>query len=488
MIGDQPLVLPNYSGIESYNDSHGIINGLWEVNGSDDAQLTVAKDLQLQSKDILSDSMITISPDGTEGLTIGMEEGTMTIGSTQTNLAFNDNLVANFLPSSLGVSGLGWGVIWLRDRVDLTEASNGAGIFPIVKFSTKSGGGSENLGPFPSGINKSTGNEFYNMWGNSTGFTIFGGGVNEDNYRRFRITSNGKHYWGAGNAAVDWTFARGGTTWCKFEQDLNDDVGIGIDNQNAGAGANSQVRFLNQGTSKWSIGNDAGNTNALTIANGFRMAGNEVWWIDHAAGHVHRPSDIKNYWGDNDEVYIEHTLGGMSTVSTESISESATNYIFTSSSGTDPQLRWQQNHNGNLGISLRTVHNSASPAAFDIIWKHDIRGKDDESAEISYGFIQTSITDPDGDDPTAEHHMQFNEVTIGDGTNDTVFASNGDLSFAGTAGFYPRRIRQAAIPAAGAGATQIDTGEMLIWEDSDDDSVHLVYNDTTAGIKSIALS
>ena len=54
-------------------------------------------------------------------------------------------------------------------------------------------------------------------------------------------------------------------------------------------------------------------------------------------------------------------------------------------------------------------------------------------------------------------------------------------------GFYPRRITQATIPAAGTGATQIDTAEFMVWRDSDDGVVYLVYNDTTSGIKSIAL-
>jgi len=82
-----------------------------------------------------------------------------------------------------------------------------------------------------------------------------------------------------------------------------------------------------------------------------------------------------------------------------------------------------------------------------------------------------------------------NSLTIGDGgtTNYANYASNGDLSFAGSAGFYPRRISQATIPAAGTGATQIDTGEVAIWHDSDDNEVFLIYNDATEGVKTIEL-
>ncbi len=83
-----------------------------------------------------------------------------------------------------------------------------------------------------------------------------------------------------------------------------------------------------------------------------------------------------------------------------------------------------------------------------------------------------------------------NTTKIGDPSNGnhTQISSLGDLSFAGNAGFYPRRIRQASIPAVGSGTTQIAVSEMIFWVDSDDDSVHLVYNDSTAGIKSVALT
>ena len=80
-----------------------------------------------------------------------------------------------------------------------------------------------------------------------------------------------------------------------------------------------------------------------------------------------------------------------------------------------------------------------------------------------------------------------NVCKVGSSSNHVLVAANGDLSFVGTAGFYPRRITQATIPGAGTGATQIDTGELMMWRDSDDGVVYLVYNDTTSGIKSIAL-
>lgn len=67
---------------------------------------------------------------------------------------------------------------------------------------------------------------------------------------------------------------------------------------------------------------------------------------------------------------------------------------------------------------------------------------------------------------------------IGDGgsTNYIQIGSNGDVSFTGTAGFYPRILNQSAEPAAGTGATQCDTGEMVVWTDTDDSKCYLCYN------------
>lgn len=67
--------------------------------------------------------------------------------------------------------------------------------------------------------------------------------------------------------------------------------------------------------------------------------------------------------------------------------------------------------------------------------------------------------------------------TIGDGTNEVQISTTGDVSFAGSAGFYPRFLTQAAEPAAGTGATQCDTSEAVIWKDSDDNKVYLCFND-----------
>ena len=80
-------------------------------------------------------------------------------------------------------------------------------------------------------------------------------------------------------------------------------------------------------------------------------------------------------------------------------------------------------------------------------------------------------------------------VTIGSPTNHTAISATGDVSFVGSAGLYPRRIRQDEPPAAGTGATQIDTGEFVMWCDSNDsDKTYIVYNDATKGIVKIALA
>jgi len=43
-------------------------------------------------------------------------------------------------------------------------------------------------------------------------------------------------------------------------------------------------------------------------------------------------------------------------------------------------------------------------------------------------------------------------------------------------GFYPRVLNQADEPAAGTGATQCDTGELVVWTDTDDAKCYFCYN------------
>lgn len=72
---------------------------------------------------------------------------------------------------------------------------------------------------------------------------------------------------------------------------------------------------------------------------------------------------------------------------------------------------------------------------------------------------------------------------LGDGgtTNYLDIASNGDITFNGSAGFYPVRLAQSAQPTP-------DTGELVIWRDTDDGKVYLVYNDTDSGVKQVEMT
>jgi hypothetical protein len=80
-------------------------------------------------------------------------------------------------------------------------------------------------------------------------------------------------------------------------------------------------------------------------------------------------------------------------------------------------------------------------------------------------------------------------VRLGDwDTNYSQFAKNGDQTFVGSAGFYPRRVSQNAEPANGTGADQIDVGELIIWRDADDNQVWLMYQDTDEGIVKVELT
>ncbi len=67
-----------------------------------------------------------------------------------------------------------------------------------------------------------------------------------------------------------------------------------------------------------------------------------------------------------------------------------------------------------------------------------------------------------------------------DNTNYVTTSATGDMSFVGSAGFYPRLLRQDAQPANGTGLTQIDDEEQIIWIDTNDSNrTYLVYNDNT---------
>jgi hypothetical protein len=62
----------------------------------------------------------------------------------------------------------------------------------------------------------------------------------------------------------------------------------------------------------------------------------------------------------------------------------------------------------------------------------------------------------------------------------TVVTGNFDLK-TNSAPFLPRRVSQSAQPTPAS-------GELLIWRDSDDNKVYLVYNDPDAGVKKVELA
>jgi len=72
-------------------------------------------------------------------------------------------------------------------------------------------------------------------------------------------------------------------------------------------------------------------------------------------------------------------------------------------------------------------------------------------------------------------------------TNYCSVSATGDITFTGSAGFYPRLLTQADEPAAGTGATQCDAGEMVVWKDSDDSKIYLCFNDSGT-VKTVELA
>ena len=113
----------------------------------------------------------------------------------------------------------------------------------------------------------------------------------------------------------------------------------------------------------------------------------------------------------------------------------------------------------------------------------------DGSADDEKGKFVISVNDgDDGNTPTDRFTIDAaGTIHLGDGTtNSTQISAIGDLLFVGSAGFYPRFLTQAGEPAAGTGATQLDTSEFCIWKDSDDSIVRLCFNDAGT-VKTVAL-
>ncbi len=82
----------------------------------------------------------------------------------------------------------------------------------------------------------------------------------------------------------------------------------------------------------------------------------------------------------------------------------------------------------------------------------------------------------------ADGGFRVGDSSVGAPTNYTLFGPTGDVSFVGSAGFYPRRIAQSLIPANGTGATQIDVSELMVWAEIDEGKVYIVFNDTTSDV------
>jgi len=76
----------------------------------------------------------------------------------------------------------------------------------------------------------------------------------------------------------------------------------------------------------------------------------------------------------------------------------------------------------------------------------------------------------------ADTGLRIGDSSAGVPTNYTKFDNNGNISFSGSSGLYPRVLSQSAVPSVGTGPTQLDTGESCIWTDTDDSKCYLCYN------------
>ena len=103
--------------------------------------------------------------------------------------------------------------------IDLTPAGAGADIDSALILSAKRGATTAFAGGMGSGFLKNNAQEFFNLWGGGS-TTIFGGGVTNDAYRRFRIKTTGEMLWGDGTTATDTTLYRDAANRLRLENAL----------------------------------------------------------------------------------------------------------------------------------------------------------------------------------------------------------------------------------------------------------------------------
>lgn len=105
------------------------------------------------------------------------------------------------------------------------------------------------------------------------------------------------------------------------------------------------------------------------------------------------------------------------------------------------------------------------------------------AATIAIHIISTAAVSPKHAADSGNNILFAGDIEVqgvgyfGGLSNYTKMNAGGNLTFAGAAGFYPRILAQDAEPAAGTGATQIDSGEMILWIDTNDGNrSYFMYN------------
>jgi hypothetical protein len=113
-----------------------------------------------------------------------------------------------------------------------------------------------------------------------------------------------------------------------------------------------------------------------------------------------------------------------------------------------------------LGGTLYELYDATNAYGKFVVWAY---ASDVVNYVFESGHEYTRIGDVDGSD-----YVQISSTT-------------GNLSFAGSAEFHPRRIAQSAQPTP-------SSGELLVWRDTDDGKVYFVYNDADTGVVSMEMT
>ena len=250
-------------------------------------------------------------------------------------------------------------------KIDLSGASTGAGVLPVLLLSSKVTGTSETAGGYPSGFTKVAGQEIFSIAG-AAASSVFAGGVTDDAYRRIRIEAAGIIKWGGGAATTDTYLERVNSAYMQL---------VGSDAtlyrqviRNSGAG-DSALSFMGGASTKWSLGYD--NTSGdFIVATGYSLVANK-FSIDNTTGDVTIANDL-NVSGLATSAGL--TAGAGTIQTTGDIQTTGGEFIAYKDAGNYGKFYWNDSFDYAVIYSTTDIHNVANGDASNYTFWNDSGG------------------------------------------------------------------------------------------------------------------